>query len=40
MHDLASVSKVVGTTTALHRLASEGQLDLDTPVIRLVPTFG
>ncbi len=40
VHDLASVSKVVGTTTALHRLVTEGQLDLDTPVIRLVPTFG
>ncbi|HET6671875.1 MAG TPA: serine hydrolase domain-containing protein [Agromyces sp.] len=40
VHDLASVSKVVGTTTALHRLVSEGQLDLDTLVVRLVPTFG
>lgn len=40
LHDLASVTKVVGTTTALHRLASERQLDLDAPVVRLVPGFG
>jgi serine-type D-Ala-D-Ala carboxypeptidase len=40
VHDLASVTKVVGTTTALHRLASEGQLDVDAPVVQLVPSFG
>ncbi len=39
-HDLASVTKVVGTTTALHRLASERQLDVDAPVVQLVPGFG
>lgn len=39
-HDLASVSKVVGTTTALHRLASMGELSLDRPVMTLVPSFG
>jgi CubicO group peptidase (beta-lactamase class C family) len=40
VHDLASVTKAVGTTTALHRLASEGQLDLHAPVVQLVPSFG
>lgn len=40
VHDLASVSKVLGTTTALHRLASAGLLDLDTPVAAFVPSFG
>lgn len=40
VHDLASVTKVVGTTTALHRLASEGRLDLDAPVVHFVPSFG
>lgn len=40
VHDLASVSKVVGTTTALHRLASMGLLDFDDLVTRFVPSFG
>lgn len=40
LHDLASVSKVVGTTTALHRLASTGALAFDDPVVRFVPGFG
>ncbi|NYG22465.1 CubicO group peptidase (beta-lactamase class C family) [Agromyces hippuratus] len=40
LHDLASVSKVVGTTTALHRLASMGELDVDDLVTRFVPPFG
>ncbi|WP_448808862.1 serine hydrolase domain-containing protein [Agromyces bauzanensis] len=39
-HDLASVSKVVGTTTALHRLASMGELSFDHPVVEFVPSFG
>lgn len=40
LHDLASVSKAVGTTTALHRLASMGELGLDDTVVRFVPRFG
>ncbi|MGW9629599.1 serine hydrolase domain-containing protein [Agromyces sp. NPDC055520] len=40
LHDLASVSKAVGTTTALHRLASAGALDFDDLVTRFVPSFG
>ena len=35
--DVASVSKVVATTTAIHRLASLGLLRLDEPVDRFVP---
>lgn len=40
LHDLASVSKVVGTTTVLHRLASLGELGFDDRVVRFVPSFG
>jgi len=40
LHDLASVSKVVGTTAALHRLASMGELGFDDLVTRFVPGFG
>lgn len=39
-HDLASVTKVVGTTTALLRLVSARQVDLDTAVRRYLPSFG
>lgn len=35
--DLASVSKVVGTTTAAMILVSEGRLDLDAPVVEYLP---
>ncbi|GAB2932152.1 serine hydrolase domain-containing protein [Streptomyces mayteni] len=38
-HDLASVTKVVATTTALLRLVSDRLVDLDEPVCRLVPGF-
>ena len=37
--DLASVSKVVGTTTAAMILFEEGKLDLDAPVASVLPTF-
>lgn len=37
--DLASVSKVVGTTTAAAVLVDEGRLDLDAPVSSYVPEF-
>lgn len=35
--DLASVSKVVGTTTAAMMLVGDGLLDLDTPVVSYLP---
>ena len=35
--DLASLTKVVGTTTAAMILVERGQLELDTPVIRYLP---
>lgn len=38
--DVASVTKVVATTTAIHRLASLGVLRLDEPVDRFVPGTG
>jgi CubicO group peptidase (beta-lactamase class C family) len=38
-HDLASVSKVVGTTAALMRLISAGSLSLDTRVATVLPRF-
>ncbi|MEX2465280.1 MAG: glycoside hydrolase family 3 N-terminal domain-containing protein [Gemmatimonadota bacterium] len=37
--DLASVSKVVGTTTAVMLLVQEGRLDLDAPVISYLPDW-
>jgi CubicO group peptidase (beta-lactamase class C family) len=37
--DLASVSKVVGTTTAAAVLVDEGRLNLDAPVSTYVPEF-
>ncbi len=40
LYDIASLSKVVGTTTALMILFDEKKIDLDTPVIRYLPTFG
>ncbi|TCC49052.1 class A beta-lactamase-related serine hydrolase [Kribbella capetownensis] len=38
-HDLASVTKVVATTTALIRLVSAGLVDLDSAVRRHLPQF-
>lgn len=40
IYDLASLSKVIGTTTAAMILYDEGRLDLDAPVIRYLPEFG
>jgi CubicO group peptidase (beta-lactamase class C family) len=37
--DLASVSKVVGTTTAAMILYEEGRLNLEAPVASILPTF-
>jgi CubicO group peptidase (beta-lactamase class C family) len=39
IYDLASLTKVVGLTTACMILVSDGSLDLDTPVQRYVPEF-
>lgn len=38
-HDLASVTKIVATTTALIRLVSDRLVGLDAPVRRFVPAF-
>jgi beta-N-acetylhexosaminidase len=37
--DLASLTKVLGTTWAVLHLADHGQLDLDAPVVRYLPSW-
>ncbi len=37
IYDIASLTKVVGTTTAAMLLVDEGRLDLDTPVVDYLP---
>ncbi|NIP60767.1 MAG: serine hydrolase, partial [Gemmatimonadetes bacterium] len=37
LYDLASLTKVVGTTTAAMLLVDEGHLELDAPVVRYLP---
>lgn len=37
--DLASLTKVVGTTTAVMRLCDAGKLSLDLPVVEVLPRF-
>ncbi|MBI3790658.1 MAG: serine hydrolase [Gemmatimonadetes bacterium] len=39
IYDLASLTKVVGTTTALMILFDEGKLGLDDPVSKYIPAF-
>jgi CubicO group peptidase (beta-lactamase class C family) len=39
IYDLASLTKVVGTTTALMVLYDEGKIDLDAPVKQYLPAF-
>lgn len=39
MYDLASLTKVVGLTTACMLLVDQGKLELDAPVQRYVPAF-
>jgi len=39
IYDLASLTKVVGTTTAVMVLFDEGKLHLDDPVSRFIPEF-
>ena len=38
--DLASLTKVVATTTAAMKLYDEGRLKLDDPVVKYLPAFG
>ncbi len=40
LYDLASLTKVVGTTTAIMILVDEGKLELDAPVARYLPWWG
>ncbi|ADW69125.1 sodium:solute symporter family transporter [Granulicella tundricola] len=37
--DIASLSKVLSTTTAILQLYEAGKLDLDAPVVKYLPTF-
>src|SRR5205085_2582451 len=39
IYDLASLTKVIGTTTAVMILFDEGKIRLDDPVVRYVPEF-
>ncbi|MBV9880803.1 MAG: beta-lactamase family protein [Gemmatirosa sp.] len=39
VYDLASLTKVVGTTTAIMVLYDEGKIDLDAPVRQYLPAF-
>ena len=39
IYDLASLTKVIGTTTALMVLYDEGKISLDDPVAKYVPAF-
>ena len=39
VYDIASLSKVVGTTTAIMLLFEEKRVDLDAPVFRYLPAF-
>jgi len=39
IYDLASLTKVVGTTTAIMVLYDQGRIDLDAPVSRYLPDF-
>ncbi len=37
--DLASLTKVIATTTAVMQLVEQGKIDLDQPVSKYIPTF-
>jgi CubicO group peptidase (beta-lactamase class C family) len=39
IYDLASVTKVIATTSAIMRLYEEGKVDLDAPVAQYIPEF-
>ncbi|MBN2329967.1 MAG: beta-lactamase family protein, partial [Candidatus Omnitrophica bacterium] len=38
--DLASITKMVSTTTAIMMLVEQGKIGLDDPVVKHIPTFG
>ncbi|MEW6060778.1 MAG: glycoside hydrolase family 3 N-terminal domain-containing protein [Bacteroidota bacterium] len=38
--DLASVTKVIATTSAVMRLVDEGKISLNDPVVKYIPEFG
>lgn len=40
MYDLASVTKVISTTSAIMRLVDEGKLSLNDPITKYIPQFG
>ncbi len=40
MYDLASVTKVIATTSAVMKLVDSGKIGLDDPVARYIPAFG
>ncbi|HTY57946.1 MAG TPA: glycoside hydrolase family 3 N-terminal domain-containing protein [Bacteroidota bacterium] len=40
MYDLASVTKVIATTSAVMKLVDTGKIGLDDPVARYIPAFG
>lgn len=40
LYDLASLTKVVGTTTALMILYDQGRFSLDDPIVKYLPEFG
>lgn len=40
IYDLASLTKVIGLTTAVMMAVNEGRLAVDSPVVRYVPLFG
>jgi beta-N-acetylhexosaminidase len=40
MYDLASVTKVIATTSSVMRLVDEGKIKLTDPVIKYIPPFG
>jgi CubicO group peptidase (beta-lactamase class C family) len=40
IYDLASVTKVIATTSAMMRLVSDGRVQLEEPVVKYLPRFG
>jgi CubicO group peptidase (beta-lactamase class C family) len=40
LYDLASLTKVVATTTAVMLLVEDGKMELDAPVVRYLPEWG
>ncbi len=40
IYDLASLTKVIGLTTAVMLAVNEGRLEVDSPVVRYLPLFG